>query len=377
MSEAEAPKQEQPTTAADPVTPASTAPALRGNGLALFALLLGAAGVAAGGWGLWQVRSLETRDQQQLSMVEDARGQTRALAQREQQLTQRLEELPSAAELDERRRLLVDLQGDQQQLRQRLETILGASRKDWRLAEAEHLLRLASLRLSALQDIHSAAALVQAADDILREQDDPGAYAAREELAKSLVALRSTEQPDRTGLFLQLGALREQAVQLNPLVPAFEDKGGVLLDIAAEGDGGSAWAEWLEKLSHYFRIQLDASQDIKPLLAGQNLSQVRLALSLALEQAQWGALHGQTQVYQQSLRQAREVLSGHFNEENPDSRALLARLDELSSQPVEVKAPDLAPALSALQAYLQRTPGGTAGESGQPDAAAPAKEAGQ
>ncbi|UCP01023.1 uroporphyrinogen-III C-methyltransferase [Metapseudomonas lalkuanensis] len=359
------------------MTPASATPAPRGNGLALFALLLGAAGIAVGSWGLWQVRTLESRDQQQLSMVEDARGQTRALAQREQQLTQRLEALPSAAELDERRRLLVDLQGDQQQLRQRLETILGASRKDWRLAEAEHLLRLASLRLSALQDIHSASALVQAADDILREQDDPGAYAAREQLAKSLAALRSTEQPDRTGLFLQLGALREQAAQLNPLVPAFEDKGGVLMDMAAEGDGGSAWAEWLEKLSHYFRIQLDASQDIKPLLAGQSLSQVRLALSLALEQAQWGALHGQTQVYQQSLRQAREVLNGHFNQENPDSRALLARLDELAGQPVEVQAPDLTPALSALQAYLRRTPGAAAAESEAPVAAEPAKEAGQ
>ncbi|MDH4584134.1 heme biosynthesis operon protein HemX [Pseudomonas sp. BN415] len=377
MSEAEAPKQEQHTAAAEPVTPSSAAPAPRGNGLALFALLVGAAGIAAGGWGIWQVRNLEARDQQQLSMVEDARGQTRALAQREQQLTQRLEELPSAAELDERRRLLVDLQGDQQQLRQRLETILGASRKDWRLAEAEHLLRLASLRLSALQDIYSATALVQAADDILREQDDPAAYAAREQLAKSLVALRSTAQPDRTGLFLQLGALREQAAQLNPLVPAFEDKGGVLMDMAAEGDGRSRWSEWLEKLSHYFRIQLNASQDIKPLLAGQSLSQVRLALSLALEQAQWGALHGQTQVYQQSLRQAREVLSGHFNEENPDSRALLARLDELAGKPVEVQAPDLAPALSALQSYLQRVPGATPAETEEPGAAEPAKEAGQ
>ncbi|MCY1277153.1 HemX, putative uroporphyrinogen-III C-methyltransferase [compost metagenome] len=377
MSEADSPKQEQPTVAAEPVTPVSAAPASRGNGLAALALLVGAAGVAVGGWGLWQVRSLEARDQQQLSMVEDARGQTRALAQREQQLTQRLEELPSAAELDERRRLLTDLQGDQQQLRQRLETILGASRKDWRLAEAEHLLRLASLRLSALQDIHSATALVQAADDILREQDDPAAYAAREQLAKSLVALRTTPQPDRTGLFLQLGALREQATQLNPLVPAFEDKGGVLLDMAAEGDGRSRWSEWLEKLSHYFRIQLNAEQDIKPLLSGQNLSRVRLALSLSLEQAQWGALHGQTQVYRQSLVQARDVLQGHFNQENPDSRALLARIDELASQPVEVQAPDLAPALTALQAYLQRSPDAAAAEAEEPVAAEPAKEAGQ
>jgi hypothetical protein len=66
--------------------------------------------------------------------------------------------------------------------------VLGASRKDWRLAEAEHLMRLASLRLSALQDINSAQALVQGADEILREQSDPGSYAAREQLAKSLAA---------------------------------------------------------------------------------------------------------------------------------------------------------------------------------------------
>ncbi|OWJ95515.1 heme biosynthesis operon protein HemX [Pseudomonas sp. A46] len=377
MSEAEAPKQEhQDTSAAEPVTPTPAASTPRGNGLALCALLLGAVGIAVGGWGLWQVRSLEARDQQQLGLVEEARGQTQALAQREQQLSKRLEALPSAAELDERRRLLVDLQGDQQQIRQRLETILGASRKDWRLAEAEHLLRLATLRLSALQDIHSATALVQAADDILREQNDPGAYAAREQMAKSLLALRSTPQPDRTGLFLQLGALREQAARLNPLVPAFEDKGGVLMDIAAEGDGRSRWSEWLETLSHYFRIQLDASQDIKPLLSGQNLSRVRLAMSLALEQAQWGALHGQTQVYQQALRQAGEVLKGHFNDENPDSRALLARIDELATQPVEVKVPDLAPTLAALQAYLLRAPG-AAGEAEEPASAEPAQEAGQ
>ncbi|WP_375740657.1 uroporphyrinogen-III C-methyltransferase [Pseudomonas boanensis] len=375
MSEADLPKQEQNTPSAESAPPVGTAPAPRGNGLALLALLVGAAGVAVAGWGLWQVRSLESRDQQQLGMVEEARGQTQALVQREQLLSARLAELPSAAELDERRRLLVDLQGDQQQLRQRLETILGASRKDWRLAEAEHLLRLASLRLSALQDITSATALVQAADDILREQDDPAAYAARQQLAKSLMELRTTTQPDRTGLFLQLGALRDQAAQLNPLVPAFEDKGGVLLDMAAEGDGRSRWSEWLETLSHYFRIQLNADQNIKPLLAGQSLSQVRLALSLALEQAQWGALHGQTQVYLQSLSQAREVLDGHFNKENPDSRALLARIDELSSQPVEVKVPDLAPTLTALQAYLQRSPEAAGGAG--PEAADPGEGAEQ
>ena len=216
--------------------------------------------------------------------------------------------MPAADELEDRRRLVAQLQGDQQRLNQRLETVLGASRKDWRLAEAEHLLRLASLRLSALQDISSAQALVQGADEILREQNDPGAFAAREQLAKSLAALRSTEQPDRTGLFLQLGALRDQVVELSAPgagVSATEPSRGRL---TADGDGASRWAQWWDEISQYIRIDFNADKNIRPLLAGQSLTQVRLALSLALEQAQWAALNGQAAVYTQALAEARNVL---------------------------------------------------------------------
>jgi uncharacterized protein HemX len=357
VSEATSPKeQEQPvqdTPAAATASPAAK-PAPRGNGLAVLALLVGAAGVAAGAWSAWQLRGLEAREAQRLEQQQEARSQAEALAQRTQRLDARLQRLPTAAELEDRRRLLAQLQGDQQLLNQRLETVLGASRQDWRLAEAEHLLRLASLRLSALQDINSATALVQGADEILRDQDDPAAFAAREQLAKSLEALRSTTDPDRTGLFLQLGALRGQVTQLNALNPAFDSQGGVLGELAARGDADSWWAKGLETLSQYFRLDFDADQNIRPLLAGQSLVQVRLALSLALEQAQWGALHGQSQVYRQALAQARDVLDGNFNRENPASRALRARVDELIDRPVEVATPDLSGTLNAVQAYLQR-----------------------
>ncbi len=355
MSEATSPKeQEQPAQDAPAAALApAIKPAARGTGLAVLALLLGAAGVAAGAWSAWQLRGLEAREQQQLEQLQAVRGQAEVLAQRTQDLDARLQQLPPAAELEDRRRLLAQLQGDQQLLNQRLETVLGASRQDWRLAEAEHLLRLASLRLSALQDINSATALVQGADEILRDQDDPAAFAAREQLAKSLEALRTTNDPDRTGLFLQLGALREQVAQLSALNPAFESQGGVLGDLVAEGDGASWWAEWLETLSQYFRLDFDADRNIRPLLAGQSLTQVRLALSLALEQAQWAALHGQSQVYRQALQQAHDVLAGNFNQDNPDSRALRARIAELIDRPIEVATPDLSGTLTAVQAYLQ------------------------
>ncbi|NQD78996.1 heme biosynthesis operon protein HemX, partial [Pseudomonas sp. CrR14] len=221
MSEATTPKeQEQPVQPAleSPVA-GETRPASRGSALAAVALLVGAIGVGVGGWSAWQLRALQSDALQQASQLEQARSQAAALSQRTESLDGRFEQLPTVQELEERRRLVAQLQGDQQLLNQRLETVLGASRQDWRLAEAEHLLRLASLRLSALQDTSSATALVQAADEILRDQDDPAAFAAREQLAKSLEALRSTDNPDRTGLFLQLGALREQASQLNSLNP--------------------------------------------------------------------------------------------------------------------------------------------------------------
>jgi uroporphyrin-3 C-methyltransferase len=335
--------------------PTSTEPSKRrGNSLVILALLLGAAGVAAGGWGVWQVRILLAGHQQQSGQLQDIGAQTQTLKENELQLATRLAQLPAADELENRRQLVAQLQGDQQRLSQRLETVLGASRKDWRLAEAEHLVRLASLRLSALQDINSAQALVQGADEILREQDDPGSFAAREQLAKSLAALRSVEQPDRTGLFLQLAALRDQAAQLNALAPEYEDRGGSLLGLTSDSDNSSRWVQWWDKLSHYIRIDFNADKNIRPLLAGQSLTQVRLALTLALEQAQWAALNGEPQVYSQALTEARSVLLSNFNQDNPQSKFLDERLQALITQPVSVMTPDLAQSLSAVQAYLER-----------------------
>lgn len=351
MSETALPKDEaQPALDAPVETPVTTP--RRGNGLAVFALLLGAAGVAAGGWGLWQVRALQTSSQQQLVQVRTLDEQSQGIQQAQQQLAARLAQLPGADELEERRRLAAQLQGDQQRLNQRLETVLGASRKDWRLAEAEHLLRLASLRLSALQDINSAQALVQGADEILREQSDPGSYAAREQLAKSLAALRSVEQPDRTGLYLQLAALRDQVVQLAAVSPEYQ------LQESPQGrpstDTDSRWSQWWEQISRYFRIDFNPDDNIRPLLAGQGLNQVRLALSLALEQAQWAALNGEPAVYARALGEARSVLQGNFNQDNPQSQAMLARIAELEPKAVSVVTPDLAASLSAVQAYLER-----------------------
>jgi len=77
-------------------------------------------------------------------------------------------------------------------------------------------------------------------------------------------------------------------------------------------------------------------------------------LNLALEQAQWAALNGQAQVYSKAVAQAHSVLDANFNQDNPQSKALGERLDELAKQPVSVVTPDLTQSLNALQAYLEQ-----------------------
>ncbi|EXF44199.1 uroporphyrin-III C-methyltransferase [Pseudomonas sp. BAY1663] len=80
-----------------------------------------------------------------------------------------------------------------------------------------------------------------------------------------------------------------------------------------------------------------------------------------------GRAQRQCQVYRQSLQQASALLQDHFSEENGQARGLRERIETLSRREVQVTLPDLAPALKALQAYVQQQE--------TPESAAPAEPA--
>ncbi|PTU72958.1 heme biosynthesis operon protein HemX [Pseudomonas mangrovi] len=351
VSEAELPKTldaDTPDVAPQPAVAAAPPPARRSNSLAWLALLLALLAGAAAGWTYWQLRQGTSAEVVADSSVAEALAE---LSSENRRLLERLETLESNVP-DQRplREAVTDLQAEQQKHGVRLERLQGDGRRELRLAEAEHLLRLASLRLSALQDVDSAVALIEGADEVLREQDDPTSFAARRELTRVLEALRTRPQPDRTGLYLKLATLRDEAFALTDSVPEFQRREAEMHEGVEQGH----WERWREQLSSYVRIEFDAEQDIRPLLAGQSLAQVRLALGLALEQAQWAVLNGEEKVYQEAMGQAREVLESHFSENRPQVEALSQRLKTLAEEPISFATPDITPALEAFQAYLLR-----------------------
>ena len=334
-----------------PPRPASPQPA-RGSGSALsvLALVVGIGALGVGGWLFQQQQQAQNEQQQALSRLQTLQQHTSALQQTEQQIRGTLARLPSAESLSSGQKAIAELQANQQYLGQRVDRVLGASRQEWRLAEAEHLLRLAALRLNTQQDIPSARVLVDTADQILSDHNDPAAFAAREKLAQTREALRQLPTPDRTGLFLQLAALAEQSTALNTRRPEFRDS----TTPAPVTANASTWDAWQQRLSAFVRLDFSAQEDVKPLLIGQNLDQVRLAIRLSLSHAQSAALEGRTAVYRQALEQARYVTQHYLGVDDAQNLAFYERLGELARQPISQPVPDLSPALNALQAYLDQ-----------------------
>jgi len=332
------------------------------------------------GWQLWQQYGLlserETQQKTYLAALQDQledsrrelhillnRPDTSSLQGRINDQQKQLEQLEQS-----QKALQQAQQNEQQQLKQHIANI-GAQHR-WQLNEAFYQMRLAHLRLSVMQDVDSARLLLKNADELLMAQQDPASLATRKQLAEALQQLQILSQLDRSALYLKLAALRSEAEKLSQALPTFTPSA-----LVAKNEGqASFWDKWRETMAHYVRIDFDASAEtIRPLLAGQQLAQARLALTLALEQAQWAVLHGEQAVYQQALKQAGQVLLLTFNPQQGAVQSLQTALNELAAQPATPAMPDLAPLLAAMQLYLQQHQQAEAGATQPASAAATAE----
>src|SRR5690606_16217521 len=138
--------------------------------------------------------------QQQLRAREAEPQQLRE--QLERALNQRLEQQARQQE-----QALTSLEERLENANRRLRAMSSTNREDWKLAEAEYLLRLANQRLLMERDGGNALALAQEVDQILRDLNDTDLFPVRRALARDITALKLADQVDREGLYLQLMAL--------------------------------------------------------------------------------------------------------------------------------------------------------------------------
>lgn len=320
--------------------------------LSLLALAVGVATAAYLGLSLQQQRDAlqtsrielaaatqrtDTQAQQVAALQRELDQQRHASSQREQSLQQQLERL----------------QREQASQQKRLQTLTTTDRADWLLAEAEYLISLANQRLLMGKEIAGATDLLKAADDIMVELDDAGLHAVRKALANDIAKLRAAAQFDLEGIYLQLDAAAQQGDQLTLF--AMPE-----LQLAeAEPQQPQTWQQqWLasfraawEKLSDYIQIKR-RDEVYKPLLAPEFESAVRQNLRLSFEQAQLAALAAKQQLYNDSLAKARHWLENYYTLDKTAAQALIATIDSLQQQQIEIDLPDISGSQRALKDYL-------------------------
>jgi uroporphyrin-3 C-methyltransferase len=227
-----------------------------------------------------------------------------------------------------------------------------SDRHGWLLAEAGHLLRLANQRLVMAGDPIAAQALLNSADGVLRELDDPSLHPVRAALAADVAALRAVEKVDVEGIYLRLAALIEQAEKL--VIFEFPEPASRTAPPAAEN-----WEDRLQqgvkaaftRLSDYVIIRR-RDVPMKALMDPQWESIVRQNLRMLLEQSQVALLSGNQTLYAASLERAQHWVA-QFRESDAAADAISEEIAHLEALTIQIPQPDISRSQQALDDAIE------------------------
>lgn len=341
---------------------ATQEPAKKGSsGVAWFAVLLVLGVAGASGWVVLEAQKREAAMAERLAELESVAQQKddrlEALGERLQgEFKQGLSTVEAAASGDTFRlsKSIESLESQLAAQREELSRFSSADRDSWLMAEAEYLLRLANQRLIMASDAEAAKALLESADQVLKQLDDTVLHKVRGAVAADLAAVRAVPKIDVEGIYLRLGALIDQAGNLR--IFQLPEVGETPEREVAEG-----WQETLkqgyesalEKLSKYIIIRR-RDVPMQTLMDPQWEGLVRQNLRMLLEQAQVALLSKNQTLYTESLSRAKHWVGEFAESDAAAAQALSRELVQLGDEQVSVNMPDLSRSLRALDQAIER-----------------------
>lgn len=336
----------------------------KSSNIGLTVLLLAAigGGVGAGFWG-WQL----------LQQQQNNTAQLQQQIQQQQSKLSTFSQLIASVQADEQAELQAvkqQLLATQQRLdsqNKRLLSISTTTKEDWQLLEARYLLRLANQRLMTERDSAGSVALLQAADNILRDLDDSALFSIRQSVAQDIAALKLAPSIDRDGVYLRLVSLADNLKQLPAIKPMpgpvlesqINTAPKAVVEVSPENVvNQSVWQriqQWslalLDNASEYVRVR----QHDAPLLVLPPESQMYVTqnLRLNLEQAQLALLGEEQQIYQGSLAQTAQLLRDYYQLNN-QVEVFIEEVELLQALTIRRSLPGISGSLGQLDAYIER-----------------------
>ena len=356
---------EQKTTDAQENTPASATsdvvaeqPANSGKTAVVLALIALLAVPALGYWSYLELQALrEKQTAASTQLADEIASKNSALRNQVNKLEDELARLD-----DEREAQNLLLERTQTRLSDAIKQVeagRSTSEADWRLAEAQYLLRLANQRVLMGQRPEGALTLLRSADKVLADLDDVSLYSLRQALAQDIAKLEAVPKLDVEGTYLRLAALIEQSRELPTLsLEQQRQLPDMLTEITPDAvdetlqqDIQSALGRAMSSLESLVVIQ-QHDRAVEPLLSPEQGHYLRQNLQLLLEQAQLALLRQQQVIYETSLSRSIELIGRYFDAANSATQALSQALEQLNRLQVAPQMPSINGSLDKLQQHM-------------------------
>ncbi|PUA27537.1 MAG: uroporphyrinogen III methylase [Cellvibrio sp. 79] len=239
----------------------------------------------------------------------------------------------------------------------RLLSLSSVNRDEWKLQEAQYLLRLADQRILLEKDSQNALALALSADDVLREIDEADLVGVRKLLTEEIAVLKLAGVIDREGIFLRLSALSTQ-VDAIPFIEPLGQEEELLAEEEIPADETFKqkitrnFYALLHKLGSYVRVR-DHGKTINAVLPPDEQKFLQQNLRLMLEQAQVALLRNEKGIYQESLVKAQNWINQYYAL-NEKAKAVLEELQSLQREEISPELTNFSNSASALADYIAK-----------------------
>lgn len=221
----------------------------------------------------------------------------------------------------------------------------------WHVAEAQYLVKLANDHVQFTHDFTLALNLLERANQTLQNINSPALLTLREALASDMAALKAAPQVNVTDVYVRLSGINNQIDQLQipatPLTANKQEKAVLPADTSWWKAGLTRSLETLQQVV----VVRKYGESTLPLVLPEEKIFLYQNLHAQLEQAMWGALHYNADVYQTSLTRAINWVHQYFKQ---DAIAQNVLQDLTALQKIDVKPPvmNLGSTLTQFDAYL-------------------------
>lgn len=255
----------------------------------------------------------------------------KTLESTEQQQQQALQQITSVLKTyDEQFKQVADHSNQMVEGIKELDKIVRGDSRAWRLMQIQNFIEMAMVQGSLLNDTTAAINLLAAADNSLKQIDNPNLIPVRKALQEDITMLANHSVANISTIVLQLNTIASQVPTLPHKIRLQKEKPGETPEPTTPSEKWEqrAFSAWQE-LKSLIRIQRH-NEPITPYFSQDDIWIINENLQLMLQQAAFAATRHYADLYQQELQHTQTWLSLYYDQNDPAVQAVLHALSELA-----------------------------------------------